>query len=178
MFPEAFQDLPKTRKEALALGSIYFYSGPCTQGHISPRLTKANYCKECQREQYTQWRTNNLDKHRARQAARRAQKQNANPPWSNKILIKEIYSDAKRIEKQTGIKQAVDHIYPLNSDFLCGLHVENNLQIIPNLENCSKSNTQWPGQLPCQTGSGTDHDWWRELNDRAQSPSTSGGRSL
>jgi hypothetical protein len=35
---------------------------------------------------------------------------------------------------------------------MCGLHVENNLQIITGSENTRKGNRVWPGQLDCQKG--------------------------
>ena len=129
-------------------------------------------------EIWRRWAKSNPDKTNANQARRRATKKNATPFWANQEEIKRFYATSKEFEQLTGIIHHVDHIYPLKSDFLCGLHVENNLQVLTAEKNIFKHNRSWPDQLPCQVGSGKDHAWWRELNARIQSPSISGGRSL
>ncbi len=107
-----------------------------------------------QRRAYNrQWIKENKDKARIACAKRKAYKLRAIPAWANNEKIKEIYNLASKKTKQTKIKYEVDHVYPLQSDWLCGFHVENNLQIITSCENKSKSNKNWPGQLDCQKGS-------------------------
>jgi hypothetical protein len=138
--------------------------------------SKAN--RHRRQEIWRRWAKSNPDKTNAKQARRRATKKNATPFWANQGEIKRFYATSKEFEQLTGIIHHVDHIYPLKSDFLCGLHVENNLQVLTAEKNIFKNNRSWPDQLPCQVGSGKDHAWWRELNERLQSPSTSGGRSL
>ena len=73
-------------------------------------------------------------------ALRRAQKKNATPSWANRFFIREAYHLAKLRTEMTGFKWEVDHIYPLQSDVVCGLHVEHNLQVIPAVMNRSKGN--------------------------------------
>jgi hypothetical protein len=73
-------------------------------------------------------------------ARRRAQKKQAIPSWANDFFIKEAYHLAKLRTRMTGFKWEVDHIYPLQSDVVCGLHVENNFQVIPATLNRSKGN--------------------------------------
>jgi hypothetical protein len=65
---------------------------------------------------------------------RRALKMKAMPAWADKEKIKQIYLEAKRL----GL--VVDHIIPLKSKYVCGLHVENNLQLITATENARKGN--------------------------------------
>lgn len=84
---------------------------------------------------------------------KKAKRKQCIAPWADKKEIKKIYEKAHDISKLTGIKHHVDHVYPLISDFMCGLHVETNLQILTEHENASKGNRWWPGQLDCQKGS-------------------------
>jgi hypothetical protein len=88
------------------------------------------------------WNERNQAK-RAEQVARRRAKI-VTPAWASKSAIAAFYKEAKRLEKETGVKHHVDHIVPLNSDLVCGLHVEHNLQVIPASVNVLKRNLSWP----------------------------------
>lgn len=90
------------------------------------------------------WRNNNGDRRNHLSALRRAAKLKATPDWltkEQKEQIKEIYSEAKRKEKEDGLPRHVDHIIPLKSGKVCGLHVPWNLQVLLAQENMRKSNT-------------------------------------
>jgi hypothetical protein len=96
------------------------------------------------------WKKANKGKVNAINSKRRAIKKQAIPAWANAQKIKEIYTNAYNLTKATGVLHEVDHIYPLQNKYMCGLHVENNLQILTKKENLTKSNSTWPGQLECQ----------------------------
>jgi hypothetical protein len=51
---------------------------------------------------------------------------------------------ARLREEVTGQKWEVDHIVPLQSPLVCGLHNEFNLRVITRFENRSKNNRHWP----------------------------------
>ena len=86
------------------------------------------------------WAASNRDKKNASGAKRRAAKLQRTVAWGNKDLIDDVYARAKRLTEATGIPMEVDHIYPLQGAMVSGLHVENNLQILPKAVNASKSN--------------------------------------
>lgn len=90
------------------------------------------------------WRLKHPERHAAKQARRRATKRNAQPQWANTFFVSEIYHLARLRSHYLGSKFEVDHIVPLKSSIVCGLHVENNLQIIPKIANVSKGNRSWP----------------------------------
>lgn len=91
-----------------------------------------------------EYRKNNRGKCNAYSAKRRAQKRNATPPWLTKEdyeSMKQFYDEAVRLSEETGIDHAVDHIHPLLGEFVCGLHVPWNLQVLTRSDNSSKRNS-------------------------------------
>ena len=84
------------------------------------------------------WAKRNRASLRAVRADYRAKKHKATPSWANKDSIREIYKAASELGFD------VDHIVPLRSKIVCGLHCEANLQILPPLDNKSKGNRYWP----------------------------------
>lgn len=66
----------------------------------------------------------------------------ATPAWlddADKMRIRQIY----RTAHARGL--TVDHIVPLSSTIVCGLHVPWNLEAVPAGVNQQKSNKWWPG---------------------------------
>lgn len=87
---------------------------------------------------------NNKSSCNARGNKYRAIKLHAVPKWADLESIKEIYLESREKSLQTGTHYHVDHIVPLQSKLVCGLHVEYNLQILSAKENMQKSNSFWP----------------------------------
>jgi len=76
-------------------------------------------------------------------AKRRASRLRATPAWADKEHIGSLYHIAS-INREAGYDLHVDHIVPLQSDLVCGLHCEANLQLLPASVNISKGNRYWP----------------------------------
>jgi hypothetical protein len=95
-------------------------------------------------ERSLRWSKNNPAKTKVINNRRRASKLNATPTWANNLQIISIYQESTRLTKETRVKHHVDHIVPLQSKLVCGLHCEANLQILPAIENHRKSNLFWP----------------------------------
>lgn len=94
------------------------------------------------RDRVIQYGKRNYHKHKdtyyAKSAKRRALEAQSVPPWAEHDKIRQVY--AKSLEM--GLE--VDHIVPLNSSKVCGLHCWANLQLLDSSLNRSKSNRTWP----------------------------------
>ena len=89
------------------------------------------------------WRERNQLYVRADTKARRRKHRQATPLWltrKQKTEIRQIYQIALTMTKTTGERYVVDHIIPLRSEVVCGLHVPWNLRVITQEENLRKSN--------------------------------------
>lgn len=97
--------------------------------------------REIDYEYGKKWRVANKGRVSAATRKRQAAKVNATPAWADMSAIERIYEECVLRTELTGIKHEVDHIIPLQNDRVCGLHCENNLQVLPATENRHKWNT-------------------------------------
>lgn len=117
---------------------------------------KAN--KEIHAERAAKWRKDNSEKALSftrnwalnnphicaeRESKKRLINKKATPKWANKFFITEAYHLSKLREISTGFKWHVDHIVPMVSNIVCGLHTIENLMVIPATLNMSKGNRYW-----------------------------------
>lgn len=96
------------------------------------------------REYRNAWKAANKMQIRADTKARRRKHREATPLWLSrrqKSEIRQLYQIAITMTQTTGEQYVVDHIYPLRSDVVCGLHVPWNLRVVTQEENLKKSNS-------------------------------------
>jgi len=183
-------EYPKTRKEALAIGAKFYFTGdPCIRGHIALRKTKGA-CVECIREDWVvdnerrkskpkteaakaagrryyeknreaviaraaarpaeekrryrnEYKDRNVDVVRAETSIRKRRHREATPKWltkKEKMQMRDLYVQARKMTELTRERYVVDHIVPLRGEEVCGLHVPWNLRVITQEENLKKSN--------------------------------------
>ncbi len=183
-------EYPKTRKEAIAAGEKFYFTGePCVRGHVALRKTKGS-CLDCVKEDWAvdnerrkgkpkteaavaagrryyeknreaviaratarpaaekrrnraEYKDRNVDVVRADTSLRKRRHREATPTWLTKeerLQMRELYVQARKLTAVTGERYVVDHIVPLRGESVCGLHVPWNLRVITQDENLKKSN--------------------------------------
>ncbi len=134
----------RARQQHAEVGTKWYHENKERASVLNKAWIKRN--KEEFKQYCVQWRRNNLPKLCINASAYRAQKIKATPSWINHEAVEKFYEQSAQLTKETGTKYTLDHMVPLNSEFVCGLHVENNLQILTLEENSSKNCLTWPQQ--------------------------------
>ena len=117
-----------------------------------------NMCRSCSSLKAAEWISNNrerakitaqaVDKKRNQTPERRTWLTNRRKKlhhafWEQDLtdlVTKEAYDLAKKRKAISGFSWHVDHIIPVSGKKVSGLHVWNNLQVIPAIENIRKNN--------------------------------------
>jgi hypothetical protein len=144
-------EFPKNRRN---LGGLHSECKVCAKERIT-KWRKAN--KEYLKEYDKEWQTQNKDKKSKNykkwqqsnkavvnsvNSRRRAAEKSATPLWADTKEIQYFYNLASYFTWVSGgfVKYHVDHVVPLKGKQVCGLHVQNNLQILKSGDNLRKSN--------------------------------------
>lgn len=93
---------------------------------------------EKQRKYRERWRQKNRGLVTYYTRKRQKQIEVATPSWADQDEIRYIYS----LAGEKG--HVVDHIVPLTSNYVCGLHCPDNMRVIPESLNIAKRNKYWP----------------------------------
>lgn len=120
--------------------------------YVNPALRKLYYRtidktperREKKRIACLNWKRANIEYARAADRARWALTRQPGLSWIDREEILQIYFLAVTATKLFGEPYEVDHIVPVRSKLVCGLHVPWNLQIIKRSENRARGNRSWP----------------------------------
>lgn len=143
----------------------YFTGKSCSNGHVAERYISNRMCVVCvtmhslknrsgrlaatrswqaaNRERIAERRRNRRAELTALEMRRYATKLRATPSWSETEEIKAVYAIAGAW-RQAGVDCNVDHMVPLQSNKVSGLHCLANLSILPKVGNVAKGNRWWP----------------------------------
>jgi len=156
------------REAARARGEKFYISGElCSRGHAGLRYTANQTCVECSKDQQRradEKRRQRRDSDPVYGEHRREQRRVANrsygkrnrdkksaewmqwfadrlqrtPKWADLKEIRKFYTVSTMLSRLTGMQHHVDHIIPLRGKCVSGLHIAENLRVIPEFENLSK----------------------------------------
>lgn len=99
-------------------------------------------CKECKNKINREWKAANRQSCSRRQLIRYRWIVRVTPAWADPIKLALVAEKAKFY----GLQQ--DHVIPLRSKLVCGLHVWENIQLLNAEENLRKGAYSWP-DMPC-----------------------------
>ncbi len=107
--------------------------------HHATRKTDSTY-RTKMLEVAADWRAANPDKMATHHADRFFKFQRSTPHWADLAAIRVIYEKRDELSERFGIQLQVDHVIPINSPTVCGLHVPANLQLLEKSLNSAKGN--------------------------------------
>ena len=149
---------------------FYFTGEPCVRGHVALRKVKGSCldcmkedwaldnerrktkpkteaAKAAGKRYYernrAEYKDRNVDVVRADTSVRKRRHREATPKWltvDQKMAMRQLYVQARKLTEITNARYVVDHIVPLRSHEVCGLHVPWNLRVITQEDNLKKSN--------------------------------------
>jgi hypothetical protein len=136
------------RKTLAKNGVDKFEGKPCVTCGSTERYTTNNSCVPCSiarsrksdNSASARWAKNNPEKAVAKVRRRELAKIDRTPSWADHNKINAAYAWALLASRVTGVQHHVDHVIPLQGENVSGLHVENNLQVLPWWDNLSKGN--------------------------------------
>lgn len=123
------------KKSARERGRIKYYRD--VESSRQKRMEYYFKNHEDEKKSHRDWVRRNLAKINAYNKRKRKRIEVATPSWANIIEIEKIYLSCPE-----GMQ--VDHIIPISSKYVCGLHCESNLRHLDAFENQSKGNRYWP----------------------------------
>lgn len=144
----------KNKEAALARRNKFLVKNPeyHKEWWLRTRETRSAHIKKYREENKEKllqgskrWREANHDKMIKSRILRGFHERQATPLWTKnneweEFCHQEIYSLSVLRSCLTCVKHEVDHIIPLRSKSVCGLHWSGNLQILPKIANAKKGN--------------------------------------